>query len=122
VLNVKVLPANISDSLGARILLCEISTFLVCLRLVFADSGYDKTELFSYMQTMTDAALLIVKKLDGQVGFIVQPWRWIVERTFAWFGHNRRLSKDYEYTFESSENFIYIAMISKMLKKLGKVN
>lgn len=70
---------------------------------------------------MTDIALMIVKSLNDNVkGFIVQPWRWIVERTFSWLGHSRRLSKDYEYTFDSSENFIYVAMIRKMLNKLTK--
>jgi hypothetical protein len=44
-------------------------------------------------------------------GFHVLPKRWIVERTFAWFGHYRRLSKDYEWSPATSETFIQLAMI-----------
>jgi hypothetical protein len=50
--------------------------------------------------------------------FKVMKWRWIVERTFAWLGRYRRLSKDYEGTRESSESWIYIAMAYLMLRCL----
>jgi transposase len=50
--------------------------------------------------------------------FEVLPWRWIVERTFAWLGRYRRLSKDYEGSSESSESWIYIAMTHLMLRRL----
>src|SRR5512135_1671279 len=50
--------------------------------------------------------------------FEVLPWRWIVERTFAWLGRYRRLSKDYEGTEESSESWIYLAMTHLMLRRL----
>ncbi|MCS7318114.1 MAG: transposase [Candidatus Dojkabacteria bacterium] len=65
--------------------------------------------------------MLRLKSINNNVkSFIVQPWCWIVERTFSWFVHSRRLSKDYEYTFDASENFIYVAMIRKMLKNMTK--
>jgi putative transposase len=48
------------------------------------------------------------------------PKRWVVERTFAWLGRNRRLSKDYETLPCSGEAFVYLAMIRLMLKRLGK--
>ena len=50
--------------------------------------------------------------------FKVLKWRWIVERTFAWLGRYRRLSKDYEGTEGSSESWIYVAMINLMLRRL----
>jgi putative transposase len=50
--------------------------------------------------------------------FKVLKWRWIVERTFAWMGRYRRLSKDYEGLEESSESWIYIAMTHLMLRRL----
>jgi putative transposase len=56
----------------------------------------------------------IVTRREGAVGFEVQPWRWVVERTFGWFGRYRRLSKDYEYNPASSEAWVYIAMIQRM--------
>jgi putative transposase len=59
-----------------------------------------------------------VRAEEGQVGFAVQPRRWVVERTFAWLGKYRRLSKDYEVDPLSSEGFIYLASISTLLKRL----
>jgi putative transposase len=52
------------------------------------------------------------------VGFEVQPWRWIVERTFGWFGRYRRLSKDYETNPRTSEAWVYIAMTHRMSRFL----
>jgi putative transposase len=51
-------------------------------------------------------------------GFVVIPRRWVVERTFAWLGRYRRLSKDYEETTSSSETWILIAMSRLMLQRL----
>lgn len=52
-------------------------------------------------------------------GFQVLPHRWIVERTFAWLGKYRRLSKDYEGLAQTSEAFIYIAMIHVMVRRIA---
>jgi putative transposase len=48
------------------------------------------------------------------------PRRWVVERTFAWIGKHRRMSKDYEYLTSSSESMIYLAMIRLLLRRLAK--
>ncbi len=53
-----------------------------------------------------------------ETGFKALPRRWVVERTLAWIGKNRRMSKDYEYLPSSSEAFVYISMIRLMLKRL----
>jgi putative transposase len=53
-------------------------------------------------------------------GFHVLPRRWVVERTFAWFSHNRRLSKDYERLCAASEAWIYLTMIRLMLRRLAR--
>ena len=53
-------------------------------------------------------------------GFQVLPRRWVVERTFSWIGHNRRMSKDYERVTETSEAFIYVAMSRLMVKRLTR--
>jgi putative transposase len=54
-----------------------------------------------------------------QKGFEVLPRRWVIERTLAWLGRYRRLSKDYERLLDSSEGAIYIASIHTMLKRLA---
>lgn len=48
------------------------------------------------------------------------PRRWVVERTFAWLAHNRRLSKDYERLCATSEAWIYLALIRLMLRRLAR--
>ncbi len=53
-------------------------------------------------------------------GFRVLPRRWVVERTFSWFGQSRRLSKDYEYLPESSEAMAYVTIIRLMLRRLAR--
>ena len=62
--------------------------------------------------------LEVVKKPEGK-GFQVIPQRWVVERTFAWLGGYRRLSKDYEVLATTSETFIYMAMCDIMTKRLA---
>jgi putative transposase len=57
-------------------------------------------------------------KLLPPKGFQVLPRRWVVERSFAWIDHNRRMSKDYERLCASSEAFVYAAMIRLMLRRL----
>jgi putative transposase len=62
--------------------------------------------------------LEVVDKPKDQSGFQVLPKRWIVERTFAWLVRQRRPARDYERLPETSESFIYVAMIRLMLRKL----
>ena len=56
---------------------------------------------------------------EGQRGLAVVPWRWIVERTFAWLGRYRRLKSDYERSPKTTEAIIHIAMIRLMLRRLA---
>ena len=63
--------------------------------------------------------LEIVRKPKSQHGFTVVPWRWIVERTFAWLGRHRRLKADYERLPETTEALIHIAMIRLMVRRLA---
>ena len=62
----------------------------------------------------------VVAKLVGQQGFVPLPRRWVVERTFAWLGQSRRLSKDYERLPATSEAMIYGAMSRLMLRRLAR--
>lgn len=64
--------------------------------------------------------LEIVRRLQGIKGFVVQPKRWIIERTFAWLIHNRRLVRNYETREVNSEAMILIAASKLMLRRLAK--
>ena len=54
-------------------------------------------------------------------GFVALPKRWIVERSFAWISHNRRMSKDYEALRSTGEAFVYAAMTRLMVRRLARV-
>lgn len=88
------------------------------LKLIWADGGY-RGELIAWVKATFGWTLEIVEKLQGQVGFQVLRKRWIVERTLAWLTRNRRLARDYERLTETSEAFIYVAMIRLMTKRLA---
>ena len=61
------------------------------------------------------------QKLVRPPGFQVLPRRWVVERTFSWIDHNRRMSKDYERLCASGEAFVYAAMIRLMVRRLTRL-
>src|SRR5262249_420212 len=65
----------------------------------------------SWVSANCSWVLQVVTRRPGAVGFEVQPMRWIVERTFGWFGRYRRLSKDYETYPRNGETWILVAMI-----------
>lgn len=116
-LAVVVHPANIQDRDGAKLVLAKLVGKFSRLKLIWADGGY-AGKLIEWTQELGHWILEIVKRSDDVTGFQVLPKRWIVERTFAWFGRNRRLSKDYETLTDSSEAIIYLAMIHLMLRRL----
>jgi putative transposase len=111
--------ANIADCVAARFLLFTAAFVLTRLKLVWADSGYQGKLLGWAKQTLGWIVEIVAPPEKGK-GFVLAPRRWVVERTFAWFGKWRRLSKDYEQTTKSSETFIYIAMTGLMLRRLTK--
>lgn len=118
-LEVVVHAANLSDTAGARLLI-EKLPFLIrqTLQRIWVDSGY-KESLIEWLADHSQIVLEIVKPPEGQRGFVVQPRRWVVERTLAWLSRYRRLSKDYEYCTKSSEGAVYVASIHTMLKRLA---
>ncbi len=109
--------ANIQDRDGAKYLLTYIAEWLPRLERVVADGGYRGALVGWVRQTFGWTLELVLRSADA-VGFELLPRRWVVERTFAWLGRYRRLSKDYEGKTEVSEAFIYVAMIHLMLKRL----
>ena len=120
VIAVVVHAANIQDRDGAKILLNLIRDKFLRVRLIWADGGY-AGKLLQWIKELRQnnpVTLEIVKKPDDMKGFQVLPRRWVVERTFAWLGRQRRLSKDYEFLTQTSETLINIAMIGLMLRRL----
>jgi putative transposase len=87
---------------------------------VYADQGY-KAWLVDWILRWKAFLLEIVTKPPDQVGFQVYPKRWIVERTCAWFGNDRRLSNDDERTVVSSEGMIRFAAMRHMVRKLARL-
>jgi len=121
ILKVVVTAGNVQDRDGARSLLEEIyaeKDVIKRLALIWADGSY-RGELIVWVEDTYGWKLEIVEKPKDQSGFQVLPKRWIVERTFAWLVRQRRLARDYERLSETSESFIYVAMIRLMLRRLA---
>lgn len=117
-LNCAVHPADIQDRDGAQLVLEDLANRFPRLRKVWADGGY-AGQLLEKVKDWGKWILEIVKRSDKAKGFELLPHRWIVERTFAWLGRYRRLSKDYEVFIETSETMIRLAMIRLMLGRLA---
>ena len=81
------------------------------------DGGY-RGELVENTKKELGYDMVITLRTDKSVGFKPLPKRWIVERSFAWLEDFRRLAKDYERTVRASQNMIYLAFISMMMKWL----
>jgi putative transposase len=116
-LAVVVHPADIQDRDGAKLVLKKVRGRLPRLQIIWADGGY-AGQLIDWVHERCGWLLQTVLRPVGIKGFVVLPRRWVVERTFAWLGRYRRLSKDYERLPETSETLIYIAMIHRMSRYL----
>jgi putative transposase len=116
---VAVTAASVQDPEGARLLLARLGGACKKLRLIWADGGY-RGRLLDWVAQHFPFRLRPVLRPKEQKGFAVLPRRWVVERTFAWFNHHRRLSKDYEVQLSTSETMIYIVMIRLMVRRLAQ--
>ncbi len=108
--------ANVSDRRSAARLLAGLGPLFPSIRTVIADAGHESRQLARELKRHNGWQLQIVKR--RQRAFKITGLTWIVERTFAWLGRNRRLSKDYEYAVQTSETMIDIAAIRLMLNRL----
>lgn len=131
VVRVVVHPADIQDRTGAKALLLALRTALPRLEVIWADGAY-LGPLQTWVQQTCGWRLEVVERPGGRGGwmragqepptrlhgFQPLPRRWIVERTIAWIGRNRRMSKDYEFLPATSEAWVYLSMVRLMLKRL----
>jgi putative transposase len=110
--------AKVQDYHGARPILETIKDRCPRLEVVWVDGIYEKQWLIDWVKDECGWELQVIKRTDKEKGFKLLPKRWVVERTFAWLGRYRRLSKDYERLTETSEAMIQMAMIHIMLRRL----
>jgi putative transposase len=122
-LAVVVTAARVQDRDGAKHLLGILRHQFSHLRRIWAESAYagDLLAWVWALRPRRKVCLEIVKRPKGVKGFHLLPWRWIVERTFGWWGRDRRLSKDYEDLTQTSEAMIRVAMIHLMVRRLARL-
>lgn len=130
----KVHRASLQDRVGVqRVVNGRFAASFPSLKEVLVDAGYQgqgvrhiestlkvKTTVAQHLwkRRRTLSYLHLLGVSEKAMGFQVLPRRWVVERTFAWLGHSKRLSKDYEQNPSSSEAWIYLAMSRIMLRRL----
>lgn len=118
-LAVCVTAANIHEGAYAPELLAKLGRQTTSrLHTVYADSKYHCEAVLDWQRRPDVNYKVEVITREGR-GYQKLPRRWVVERTYAWIGYNRRLSKDYERTTSSSESWCQISMIHLMLKRLS---
>ena len=109
--------AGIQDRDGAALVLDEIRKRFNTLELVWA---YHAHQVDSVVAKLPGLRIEIVKRSDDRKGFVILPRRWVVERTFSWFGRNRRLNKDYENLADTLAAFVSLACIQIALRRLAR--
>jgi putative transposase len=113
--------ANIYDGHAARKVLSALFLLVDTVKRIWADGAYKGEEFIQWVKAQFDCVLEVVEKKKTGEGFQVVPYRWIVERTFAWLGRSRRLSKDYERKPTSSASHVYVAASRLMLRQICKL-
>lgn len=112
--------ADIQDRDGAPMVLKDIRYSFPWLRHVVADGGYAGDKLKTALTKIGDWTIEIIKRSDVAKGFTVLPRRWVVERTFAWLGRNRRLAKDFEQTTASATVWLFMASVQLLARRIAK--
>jgi transposase len=119
VLHALVTAADVQDRDGGVLLLATLFGQFPFLRKLFADSAYAGPRFQDGAAgAMRRLAVEIVKRADHAKGFVVEPKRWIVERTIGWLNRCRRLAKDWENLNHNALAFLHLASIRLMLRKL----
>lgn len=113
--------AGVQDFHGARQVITRLAQrSWPRLKKILADAIYKGDRyLAGWIKDTFGWKLEVVEREPGTKGFQVVPKRWVVERTFAWLGRNRRLSKEYDLLPATSETWIYIAMSALLARRLA---
>ncbi len=111
--------ASMSDTEGALDVGVRLRKRGLHLKLVWADQGYKETMIAWFRQWLR-CAVEVVTRPPEQRGFVVQPKRWVVERTFGWFNRSRQLSKDDDVYAETTEQWVYLASIQVIMRRLAR--
>jgi putative transposase len=118
-LGVCVHSAGRSDHAGMLLLTTFWAHLWGCLKVIWVDSIFAGKNFTAAIAKHVGWHLDHLKPTTEEPGFFVIPERWVVERTYAWFGHYRRLSKDYEFLPTTSETMIFAAMVHLMVRRLA---
>lgn len=119
-LRVVIHSAGLQDRDGAALVLDKIRNSFPWLELVWADSGYNAHQVDTAVAKVPSLRIEIVKRSDDMIGFVLLPHRWVVERTFSWFGRNRRLAKDWENLAMTLHAFVLLASIQIAIRRLAR--
>ena len=112
--------ANIQDNHGAVPLLTALGHKFPKLRHIFADRVYRGEKLINALAGLGWWTIEIVTRSQSIGTFRAEPKRWVIERTFAWLGRNRRLAKDFEATIASAEAWVLIASVRLLVRRLAR--
>jgi transposase len=112
--------AGVQDRDGAALVFHKVRRRFPWLECVFADAGYDAQQTYEAAAANYPLRLEIVRRNPNAVGFEVIKRRWVVKRTFSWFGRNRRLAKDYENLADTLLTFVTLAAIQFGIRRLAR--
>jgi putative transposase len=111
--------ASMSDTEGALDVGARLRKRGIQVQRMWADQGYKETMITWFRQCL-QCVVEVVTRPAEQRGFVVQPRRWVVERTFGWLNRSRQLSKDYDVYAETTEQWVYLASIQVIMRRLAR--
>ncbi len=110
--------ASLSDTEGALDVGARLRGRFPRLQRIWADQGYKET-MITWFRQWLQVVVEIVSRPTGS-GFVVLPKRWVVERSLGWFNRSRQLSKEYDLYGETTEQWVYLASIQVMMRRLAR--
>ncbi|MCM0594498.1 MAG: IS5 family transposase [Gloeotrichia echinulata DEX184] len=122
VLRVLITAASVGEREGGKQVLKKVKQMepsVSRLHTIWVDAGFDGNPFMRWVMDFCRWIVQVVIRPKESRKFVLLPKRWVVERTFGWLTWCRRLNKDYELLPETSETFVYIAMIRIMVRRLA---